>query len=181
MPVLCLRNTPNALSGTSFYSFLDVCFSHTDQFSLAKFPLPGYDVVPNGAEVLLEPYIIQVLHPERWYGYSHMDGSAIETIYRTTPEALQILKQCYQDVFLQKRNRIPKVSVDTIGFRSKWVSILEDLCFWQNNTILLGTVSHESICTTNWIDETFAKELCQLALWDVEKTSHYALDKIKLQ
>ncbi len=169
MPVLRLNTSRRDLRDEGFTQFLKVCFAHADRFSLAKFPPTDYDIVPNGAEVLLKPYEIQTLTPDRWYGYPRYGRRMVQTIYQAVPESLDILLQCYQDVFLQKRNRVPKVSVDTVGFRSKWVSILEDLCFWQGQTMLLGTVSHEYICSTNRIDDTFADALCQVADWLTEE------------
>ncbi len=169
MPVLVLDNTRKDLRGERFAQFLEICFAHGDRFSLAKFPPADYDIVPNGAEVLLKPYEIQTIKPDRWYGYPRYSGRMVQTIYQAVPETLAILQQCYQDVFLQKRNRVPKVAVDTVGFRNKWVSVAEDLCFWQGRTMLLGTVSHEQICSTNRIDEAFAHALRQIADWHIEE------------
>ncbi len=180
MPVLTLADSKDELCGERFWRFLDVCFAYADSFSMAKFPLSDCDVVPNGAEVLLEPYQLKTLTPNSWYGYSQYSGRMIQTIYCTTPDALQIMKRCYQDIFLQKRNKVPKVPVDTVGFRSKWVSVLEDLCFWHKGNICIGTISHERICTTNQIDDVFAQKLCELAAWHIEDKPEYNIDKIKL-
>ena len=64
-------------------------------------------------------------------GSMRLDGFA--TLYMSK---LMQLRAQYRGLFLE----------DWSGRLPRWVPSMEDLCFFRNGTLLLGTVSHERIC-----------------------------------
>lgn len=149
----------NQVDGERFIKFLEICFSHSDAVSFSKRILTGYDNQPSGIEQLLEPYLIKCLYPQKWYGYPVISDPLAELVYTADSETLQIISSCYTDLFLKNKKKLPNTKFDSIGYLPKHASPLEDICFWQDKRMLVGSLSHEFICSTNYIDDEFASQL----------------------
>lgn len=166
------------IQGDNFREFLNICFSHSNYFTLSKDVPNGYDLVPNSAEVALSPYLIKTVSTESWYGFEQISTNMVQNIYYSQKEPMQILFDNYDDIFLQSKRKLKKIFVDTVGRKPKLVSTFENLCFFSKRAMLLGTVSHEYFCSTNEIDEKFANELLHVGAW--EKTNVLELDVEKI-
>lgn len=46
--------------------------------------------------------------------------------------------------------------------------------------MILGTVSHERICTTHIIDKEFSDELMKIGNWHVEKHLQFGIEKASI-
>ncbi len=142
----------DTIEGEDFAKFLSVCASRSTHFSLAKYVFSDVSPVPTAFESLLEPYVFKSFRPTRWFGYPQVNGQYLtETVYKICPESVEILGKHCRDLFLKK-------GAKKLGRR-------EDLCFWDNGTMVLGTLSHECICATNRITDRFAEELFPLGQW----------------
>lgn len=182
MPILFLSDMKRyqfgGIQGDNFREFLNICFSHSNYFTLSKDVPNGYDLVPNSAEVALSPYLIKTVSTESWYGFEQISTNMVQNIYYSQKEPMQILFDNYDDIFLQSKRKLKKIFVDTVGRKPKLVSTFENLCFFSKRAMLLGTVSHECFCSTNEIDEKFANELLHVGAW--EKTNVLELDVEKI-
>lgn len=69
------------IQGDNFREFLNICFSHSNYFTLSKDVPNGYDLVPNSAEVALSPYLIKTVSTESWYGFEQISTNMVQNIY----------------------------------------------------------------------------------------------------
>jgi len=164
----------------NFQAFLRICFSHSTCFTLSKVIPPGYELIPNAPEAQLAPYLIKTISPESWYGYGQISENMVQCVYPANGESMQILCGSYEDIFLVRRKRLKKVPVDTVGWRPKRVSTLENLCFFSGEKMIVGTLSHEYICSTNFINEEFAGELMKVGNWRVEEQPHLGIEQVTI-
>ncbi len=155
------RDLFGGLKGEKFRLLLKYCFDEADCFSLSKWDRPSYS---NYVEDMLEPYCIDKVKVTRWFAYNGADTIA-EMIYETSEETLKIVSEYYQDVFLENRKRVPKKKYEQIGKQYLYPSILEDMCFFKNKQMILGTLSHEYICVARCISHDFEHKLLSIAPW----------------
>lgn len=160
------RDLFGGLSGENFRSLMKLCFRNADSFSLSKMNVPNY---PNAVEDMLSPYLKTTIKSTKWFAYNGAEP-LIETIYAAVPETLDILVHCYQDVFLEKKGKVPKKKHEQIGNTFLYPGVLEDICFFSGRQMILGTLSHEYICMARCISREFEEELLSLARWDKTDT-----------
>ena len=184
MPILFLNNMQRDLfggiQGDNFVEFLRVCFSHSEYFTLSKDVPRGYDLVPNAAEAALSPYLVKTVPTTSWYGYGQTTPAMVQNIYYAGKEPMQILRNSYDDIFLRSKKKLKKVPIDTVGWKPKLVSTFENLCFFSKRAMLLGTVSHEYICSTNALDAEFASELLRVGTWIETDDLRFGIGTISL-
>lgn len=184
MPVLFLDIFQKDLFGgvrdETFHRFLEVCFSHATCFSLSRTFFPGYELVPNAAERALSAHLKKTIAPRTWYGYDPISEKMVQCIYSANPDTMQTLKQYYDDIFLRNQKRLPKVPLDTVGWKPKRVSTLENLCFFSGCQMILGTLSHERICSTNVIDTEFTGQLMKAGNWRVKERPEFGIDQVRI-
>ena len=182
LPILFLdifqKDLFGGIYGENFQAFLRTCFFHSTYFTLSKVIPPGYELVPNAAEAQLSQHLLKTISPKRWYGYGQICENMVQCVYHANDESLQILCSSYLDIFLVSRKKLKKVPVDTVGWKPKRVSTFENLCFFSNANMILGTVSHECICSTNSIDKDFSDELMKVGNWHVEKHLHLGIEQV---
>lgn len=170
------RDLFGGLSGNSFSSIIELCFSKATAFSLRQSnTLPTY---PCFIEERLSPYVLATYKVRQWFAWT--GGEYNEILYKVTPQTMEIILLYFNDIFLHNRKKIPKKNKEQIGKTFLYPSSLEDLCFFRKNIMFFGTLSHEYICATKPLDEIFEKSLYILASW--EKLSHdcYGIEKIYL-
>lgn len=164
MPMLSLDDSGEKLNGRveneNFDAFLRICFSRSTHFSMSKRVYDDIQAAADPVEAALAEYAVKSLVPQCWYGYPYGcgQGELIETVYTANGETLNILLGFFSDIFLNSRKGYPEIQSGTFG-------MLEDLCFWSDNTMLVGTLSHEFMCATNEISGQFADELRQVGDW----------------
>lgn len=184
MPILFLdsfqKDRFGGIHGENFQAFLRTCFYFSTYFTMSKIIPLDYELVPNASEVQLSQYLLKTISPKSWYGYGQIHENMVQCVYRANDESLQILCNSYQDVFLVSKKKLKKVPIDTIGWKPKRVSTFENLCFFSNTNMILGTVSHERICTTHITDKGFSDELMKIGNWHVEKHLQFGIEKASI-
>ncbi len=135
----------------------DLMFDYADAFS---FTVGDYwkNYAPehlkrkaNPLRESLKPHFVKKFHTWDWYGWVASDLDIF--VYRCCPEAKAVLFELWNTLFNQKRRqRIPE---------------FEDLCFYRKGELLLGTVSHEYMCTVfpTVGGEVFTEELLTIGAW----------------
>ncbi len=137
------------ISGQPFEKFISFCFENADVFSLTKSSWPGAGKSNEFIRVmqLLSPYHTNTVHTNHWFCYRVPEGYDIEIyLFTATAESKRIILEQYDSLFYQDK---------------AWDKP-EDLCFFQNGRLTVGSVSHERICflypqTKEWMALT---ELC---------------------
>ena len=131
-------------------TFLATCFEFADSFSLTE----GYRETDESKEMLksLKPYLIKTLETEHWFSYyvTPLNKKRVH-IFKACPESREILMRLYTGLFL-----------DGV---EEWV-IPEDLCFFINKKMFLGTVSHEIICFLYPVDDEMALAFKGICDWE---------------
>ena len=166
------RDLFGGLRGENFKLLMQLCFSNANSFSLSKMTIPTY---PSAVEDMLSPYLKTSIQCTKWFAYNGVDP-LIEMIYAAVPETLDILINCYQDVFLEKKGKVPKKKHEQIGHKFVYPSVLEDICFFNGRQMILGTLSHEYICMARCISQEFEERLLSLAHWEKTDTDIYNLN-----
>ena len=116
------------------------------------------------------------LRADKWYGYTRLNGSMTQFIYSADSETKKILLDCYSDIFLKDAAKWKRYK--PLWNVNKHAALLEDICFWNRGKMLLGTISHEFICSTNDIDEEFSMKLLKIASWELSDNTDCEIDKI---
>ena len=120
------------VSGEAFEELMSACFLYADSFSLTKNGW-GADKSRASRELMqkLAPYYLRTIRTDHWFCYRVPGGQEIEVfLFRACGAARRILLERYRCLF----------SGD-----APW-ELPEDLCFFRNGTLILGSVSHEDIC-----------------------------------
>lgn len=142
------------IQGKKFESLLDLCFSYADVFSLTK------AVWANNTSTVLEqqlaPFLIRRFQTRDWFCSKIEDGPPfIVTLYHATKEAKTIIRDTFNDIFLTPTDNCTGAEEPT----------LEDLCFFADKVLFLGSLTHEYICDVYPLDDQFEEQLCTLGKW----------------
>ncbi len=121
----------------------DILFDLADAFSFNRHSHrdelpPILQEEENELRERLKPYFLKKRHTYNWHGWRDADLHIF--VYRCCAETKEILKRYCPDFFFQLQQltawneRVPCPE-------------FEDPCFYKNGSIVLGTVSHERMCT----------------------------------
>lgn len=151
-----INNNINTIRHDNFQNLLDLCFHYASYFSLTI--APWYTSTKTDLMTELEPYLMKKIRVQKWFGYdlSLSDRSLDVIIYRATSTTQDILQKYIFDIFLQEDNN---------GQIMQNTQSLEDLCFFTDTILLLGTVSHEYLCYVNPINETVGQKIITMGNW----------------
>ena len=116
------------------------------------------------------------LRADKWYGYPRLNGSMSQFIYPADSETKKILLDCYSDIFL--KDTAKRKSYKPLWKINKHAALFKDMCFWNRGKMLLGTISHEFICSTNNICEEFSMRLLKIASWELSDKPDCGIEKI---
>lgn len=161
-----------AIAGEKFSDLMELCFKRADYFTLTKssgykhfsdymFLLKSMETfwrerkVEKELKRALKPFYVKRIHTLHWFCF-YRETPLEVTVYKAMPEAKAVLLQFFDDLFFEQ-NR-PKLTPRAH----------EDLCFFQNGRLILGTVSHEYICHAYPQDEEFDVRLRALGPWNEE-------------
>ena len=123
------------IDGTVFSRLLSYCFQRSEFFSFTVPEIPTADRTTLQRE--LSRYTYAVITTDRWFNFITLPDNPLKRIiYTVNDETLFILNKYCRRLFLFD-NRCPL---------SSWNQTLEDLCFFSDGKLFLGTVSHEYIC-----------------------------------
>ena len=142
---------PSMLAYEDFRELLNVCFRHATSFSMSK--VWWDSCTDTSLEEELAPFLDREIKTLVWFGYDFRNppegcyGDVHAMIYRAEPAAKVILLRYFDDIFLRKFSK---------GNSSYDLELtLEDLCFFHQTKLFLGTVSHEKMLSV----EPIHKEL----------------------
>lgn len=123
-----------AIEGDSFSRLLGLCFQHCRYFSFTESQISHADTMFQNR---LSQNIYAVISASHWFRhYTLPDNPMRRIIYHANNETFSILNKHCRRLFL----------FDGRGSHLSWNQTLEDLCFFANDKLFLGTVSHEYIC-----------------------------------
>lgn len=170
------KDLSGGLSGDSFAKMIELCFSRATKFSLRQSNLlPTY---PSFIEEKLSPYVVGVYSVKQWFAWTGGEQEYREIVYQAVPGTREIILSYFDDIFLINRKKIPKKKQEQIGKTFLYPSFLEDLCFFQKNSMFLGTLSHEYICAAKPPDDLFEKSLCALASWEKCTQDGWGMERV---
>ena len=166
----------NTISCDEFKALLDICFRHADHFSMNADNWNS--CTDKSLELELEPFLEKSVMTPVWFGYDMRIAPTKEDywelkvmIYRTDPAAKDILLRYFDDIFLRKLSQGDSFADLNLN--------LEDLCFFKDSKLFLGTISHESMLFIDAIDpelETFVKNHGKWELLSPENPPYLIVD-----
>lgn len=121
------------ITGQSFIEYVSALSGIADTFSLTKNGWSTAEKSHEHSAVLnaLTPYHIKTVYINRWFCHCVPDGYKMEVyLFHFTPESKKVLLSNYDSIFYNN---------------SVW-SKPEDLCFFKNQKLISGSVTHEKIC-----------------------------------
>lgn len=120
------------ISGPHFVDLISACFDYADVFSLSQ--NRWFDIETERSINLLKqlnPFQINVLEVNHWFCYYVPKENAVKVhLFRATPEAKNIILSVYGKLFFDG---------------AAWEEP-ENICFFRNGRLVLGSVSHEKMC-----------------------------------
>lgn len=147
------KNIDNYCANRDYYlHIIDLCFNYAQFFSLSDVGWKkkyDYTVMKK-----LNPYLIMQKNVTKWFGWIHHTSRVY--VYKCTSETKNILLESFDNIFLQ-------IKVDKHYSLSN--CNLEDLCFFKDNKLFFGSVSHESICGIFPPTEEFKRAMEQFGKW----------------
>lgn len=134
------------LEFNSFQKLILECFKRADIFSLTQNDSLHQKVLGE-----LAPFLIKEIKVQHWFCYYVPQGYEKNVfLFRAALETRKIILSNYHSLFFKDSE--------------KW-ELPEDLCFFKNNRLLLGTVTHEDICYAYPDTREFADFLKQIGNW----------------
>ena len=139
MLVYDFENFQTPFSKEHFGRLLDYCCSACDVFSLTV----GWAYYAKEDIVdCLTPYLLKEIVTTHWFSYYSSDKQPLKVrLYPVCAETMEILFAYYPNLFCD--DDIPRLEFPR----------LEDICFFRGGTLMLGSVTHESICHAYPSDE----------------------------
>ncbi|MBQ8370760.1 MAG: hypothetical protein IJY35_12355 [Clostridia bacterium] len=126
------------------------CFSFTITEDFREIA-PQIQQRKNPLRDALKPYFVQKFTTYHWYGWFNRELEIF--VYRCCPQTREILAEYCPELFIH-------------SIKDKYTVIrhpeFEDLCFYQDGRMILGSLSHEYMCTIYPPDDddgTFAHSL----------------------
>lgn len=143
-----MYRTEENIENEQLREFLDVCFSYADVFSLTK----GYFADAETEKMLdrLKPYLIKDIKTTHWFSYYVMpDNKKHVYLFKVCPESREIVIELYKSLLFGMGDEP-----------------LEDLCFFRDKKLFLGTVSHERICFLYPVNDEMALAFKRICDWE---------------
>lgn len=128
MPVFSLDTEPDA---AVFKQLMEECFRVSDTFSLTPPRDEEADMTWVDMFQLLSPYLVGTIKTHHWfsnYVYPWCREGMRVYIFRSCKESQSILMDNYHKLFSHNYGE------------------LQDLCFFKDKVMFLGTLSHECLC-----------------------------------
>lgn len=142
------------ICGEHFSAFLSECFVNADTFSLSE---NAWMVEGNKSEALkirhrLTPFHVRNIQTSSWFSYAVPQHKSFQVaVFRADPKALSILLEEYQSMFYED---------------GAWTKP-EDICFFKNKKLVVGSSTHERICYVYSNNEGFLRNIEKLGKWEI--------------
>lgn len=154
-----MLNLNNNIQGEKYNKLIEICFDVSTYFSLTK---PTYQDMGSLYLNFLDemsPYYIRTINSLHWFSYYVLPSNPLEvSIYHADKGAETIIKKYFDNIFQREPSK-----------DGKWGHIKnlpEDLCFFYEKELFLGTVSHEKICFAYPPTEEIANQFKTLGDWE---------------
>ena len=115
-------------------ALFDICFANSDVFSITYVSDQNKSILLQNR---LKPFILGEIVTTQWFCYRVTKKNQLHiSLYRSNKTTRDIMKKYYPGIFCS----------DWMGESISWDQNAEDVCFFKNEKLILGTVSHERIC-----------------------------------
>lgn len=115
-------------------ALFDICFANSDAFSLTYVNAPQKSITLQNK---LKTFILGEIVTTKWFCYQVTEKNQLHiVVYKSNDSTSAIMKKYYPGMFCS----------DLMGEGISWDQNAEDVCFFKNGKLILGTVSHERIC-----------------------------------
>lgn len=158
-------SAPNTLAYEEFRELMDVCFRHASFFSMNRSRW-GDSCNDTSLEEELAPFLDRKIETLVWFGYDFRNppegcyGDVHVMLYRAEPTAKEILLRYFDDIFLRRFSKGDHCT--DLGLT------LEDLCFFHQTKLFLGTISHEYILSLEAIHKELADFIKTHGKWKLQ-------------
>ena len=152
---------PRTVSNEDFADFLDLCLAHSDIFTLTDPLYRQQPMVQTDLFNALMPYCMGAVRTPKWFGY---DYSCPEEEYGEKYSEIMVYTYrsapCVRDIILRF---VPDIFFEHNYFACR--QNLEDLCFFKNGRIVVGSVSSEFVLRVYSDDRSFINQLNLFGEW----------------
>lgn len=148
---------PGTIAGEDFYRLMDLCFAQADVFSLTK--VHGPYRTDARLERALQKFQFKHLSVDHWFCYAPSGYLHKVTLYHASRKAKETLLRYADNLFLKTGDNQSLCS-------------LEDLCFFRDQELFFGTLSHEFMCYAHVLSPEFGAQLKTLGTWEEEETQN---------
>jgi hypothetical protein len=134
----------------SFKTILDLCFQRCEYFSLTH---NRWLNTNDTLETELKPYLYSEMLTTSWFASYTTEANPLKrSIYPANYVVKAIIIKYYGGFFLESIQ----------GKSRDWNQTVEDLCFFSNDELILGTVAHEYICRVYPPDKDFEAQILEI-------------------
>lgn len=148
---------PGTIAGEDFFRLMDLCFAQADVFSLTK--VHGPYRTDARLERALQKFQFKHLSVDHWFCYAPSGYLHKVTLYHASRKAKETLLRYADNLFLKTGDNQSLCS-------------LEDLCFFRDQELFFGTLSHEFMCYAHVLSPEFGAQLKTLGTWEEEETQN---------
>lgn len=143
-------NEDLTIRGEKLAALWSLCFAHADAFTLctAVWTHANNDALRQA----LAPHRIRSFRTVRWFCHYSIEPFLEVNVYPVNEETRCIVVQYVTDLWFDLS-------------RNRGLHTLEDLCFFCDNQLFFGTVSHEQICIALPPTQEFEKNLWNFGMW----------------
>ena len=128
----CISSNRN-IEGRKFVKLMKYLFKKTDYFSLHRMKCSS--VLQTKILERLEPYLLKKIDTTHWFHYYVPTCNLLNIqIYEANKKTKKIILNFYKNLFAHNKD-------------GNIVNVPEDLCFFKNEKLVLGTVSHDRIAS----------------------------------
>lgn len=146
---------------SAYYAMMDVCFANAQYFSLTKGPVFLDNDIATGLSEELAGFLVRRFTTNHWHCYHMLDLARPLTVslYEANAITHKALCASCQNLFME----IAGYSGEN-DRRTYYAA--EDICFFKNKELLLGTVSHAEMATFYPQTEELLATFRQFAPWE---------------
>lgn len=160
------------LEGEKYRQLINACFDLSTYFSLTKRDYHIRNSVYMKFLSDIAPSYIDTILTWNWFAYHLYSPEPLEVcLYHANNEMKNVILRYFDNLY-QLEN--------SMNGKSRNVKNLpEDLCFFKGNKLLLGTVSHASICFAYPPTEEITSQFQEIGNW--EEDGSFAKDQICIE
>lgn len=147
------------IEGQGFVDLIHLCFKQCTCFSLTFNGYKDFEESNDHRLVFeeLKPYLMKEVTTQHWHCHYVPNGYEIKVnLYKTCESSMAILLNHYDNLYLNSNH--PE-SLSPINL------LPENICFFKDELLFLGTVSHESICNLYLVSNHLLDVFQVIGVW----------------